>query len=100
MEQIDLQLFMEFMRSRRLAPERNIPYYISWGTWVRPYNKEQSYLGWCGVVAAADKRWPHMSSGWRLSHINRHISRCYLILRRRFRVLHIRWKIAIIYLQH
>lgn len=34
MEQIDLQLFMEFMRSRRLAPERNIPYYVSW---VRRY---------------------------------------------------------------
>ncbi len=30
MELIDLQPFESFIRERSLAPERNIPYYVSW----------------------------------------------------------------------
>ena len=34
MEPIDLQKFMDFLRSRGVVPERNIPFYVSW---VRRY---------------------------------------------------------------
>lgn len=34
MELFDLEPFMEFIKSRALAPERNIPFYVSW---VRRY---------------------------------------------------------------